>query len=53
MFADERTVTFDEETTELIDNLKSSTRSIYSASLEVFQASYAQQEIIKDLLDRT
>ena len=52
MFGDGRTVTFDEETTELIDNLKSST-SIYSASLEVFQASYAQQEIIKDLLDRT
>jgi len=45
-------VTFDEETAEFLDALKPSTRSIYSAGLEAFQAFYAQQGTIKDFLDR-
>jgi integrase len=54
VFADGgRTVTFDEETIEFLDALKPSTRSIYSAGLEAFQAFYAQQGTIKDFLDRT
>jgi hypothetical protein len=50
-------VTFDEETAEFLDALKLSTRSIYSAGLEAFQAFYAQQGTIKvselDKLEKT
>jgi integrase len=46
-------MTFDAETTEILNALKLSTRQIYGAGLEAFQAYYAQQGTIKDFLDRT